>query len=278
MALDVVSFHNVAGRAGTVALQNVAGLADSHVTVNGNNVIVPDRCKYILGVFAQTQQTAGSVTQQIILSSPKLRETSLLELTCWAANGAIAAATQIPGNNPPFNDFKESPIELKPGEALQCLTSVDVAAVAEAPNVVVFLTDGVIPQSGGIKGRIETVYAQAAAAAVINVWSPTALNLRQALRAGTYAVVGMRATGVSMTAARLIFGNQGERPGCIATNTATGSPGATVDPCKGLFRYGRLGVWGFFSHVNPPTMEVLCSIADAAATVSVALDVIRVGD
>lgn len=274
--LDMVAFINVAGRAGTVALQNVAGLADTHVTVQGNNITIPDQCNKICGVFAETEATAGSVTNQIVLSTPSLRATSLLELPAWNNNGAIAAATQIPDNNAPYNDFKEVPIPLVPGEALQCLTAVDVAAVAEAPVVLVTLCDKIVPVIPAEGQRIETVYADAQAAAVINVWSPTAIVFRQALRAGSYAVVGFKATGTSMTGARLVFGNQGPRPGVVATNNAVASPGDSVDQQKGLFRYGRMGIFGTFSHVNPPVVEVLCSIADAAANMHFAFDLIKI--
>jgi len=271
----MVAFLNVAGRAGTVALQNVAGMADTHVTVAGNNITVPQNCNKILGVFAETEATAGSITNQVVLNSPSLRSRTVLELANWNNNGAIAAATQIPDQNAPFNDFKEAPVRLMPGEALQCQTAVDVAAVAEAPVVIVWLTDGNIYNMPA-DVQIETVFMDAAAAAVINVWSPVAPVFRQALRAGTYAVVGMKAVGISMTAARLVVGNQGGRPRCLAANNAVASPGDCPDQARGLFRYGRLGVWGTFTNANPPNVEVLCSIADAAANMHFALDIVKI--
>jgi hypothetical protein len=270
----VVAFLNAAGRAGTVALQNVAGLADASTFVQGNNVRVPDTCNKILAVFAETQATAGSVTNAIRLSSPKMGERTLLDLDRWVANGAIVAANQIPGNNPPFNDYSQFPIQLASGEALQCLTSVDVAAVAEAPVVIVFLTDGnyVMPPAGS---QIEHVVFDGQAAAVINTWSPTALVPRQALQAGTYAVVGMKAVSTTITAARLVFpgsGAQGFRPGCIGCATNQN----TVDPARGLFRNANLGILGTFTQDNPPQAEILCSVADAAAVQHITLDIVKV--
>lgn len=275
--LDMIAFYGA--RAGTVALLNIAGLADNHVTVQGNNVICPVQCSKILAAYACSQATAGSLTTQVLISSPSLRATSLLELCNWNANGAVVAAAQIPDNNAPYNDFKESPIDLQPGEAIQALSAVDVAAVAENIFVLVFLTDGVL--ACPFTGRIETVIADGVTAATINTWSATAMTFRQALRAGTYAVVGMKASGVSMVAARLVFGNQGARPGVIATNSPTGAAnvggyGDSVDQLNGLFRYGRLGVWGTFSHTNPPQAEVICSVADPAAALHFALDVIKI--
>jgi hypothetical protein len=274
--LDMIAF--LGARAGTVALLNIAGLADGHVTVQGNNIIVPSLCSKILAVFAESQATAGSLTNAMQIRSPKLQAESLLDLSLWNANGAVVAAAQIPDNNPPINDFKESPVELQPGEALQAFSSVDVAAVAENVIMPILLTDGnwTCPP-----GPIKPVIFDGQAAAVINTWSPTALVPRQALRAGTYAVVGMKAVGTSMTAARLVFGNQGPRPGVVATNAAVGAGGVggfsdTVDPLGGLFRKGNLGVFGIFDHINPPQAEIICSVADAAAVQHFALDLIKI--
>lgn len=282
--LDVIAFYGA--RAGTVAPLPVAGLADDHITVIGNNLIVPTQCSQILEVYAMSQATAGSLTSSITLSSPSLRSYSLLELSNWNANGAVVAAAQIPDNNAPYNDYKTSPIPLQPGEALQCLSAVDAAAVAENIFVLVFLTDGnlALPLSGpaGTPPRIESLIFDAQAAAVINTWSTTAILPRQALRAGKYAVVGMKPTGTSMIAARLIFGNQGPRPGALATNAPVGAGGIgsfsdAVDQMNGLFRMGNLGVWGVFDNVNPPQAQVLSSVADAAIAMHFVLDVIYLG-
>jgi len=116
---------------------------------------------------------------------------------------------------------------------------------------------------------------------VINTWSPTAIVFRQALRAGTYAVVGMKLNAVSGVAGRLIFGNQGARPGVLACNSATGAANVggfsdSKDQFDSLFRYGRAGVFGTFSHTNPPVLEIIASVADPAAAIHVALDVIKI--
>jgi hypothetical protein len=285
--MDVIAFSGVAARAGTVALQNVAGLPDTHVTVAGNNITVPAQCSKILAHYGCSNATVGSLTNAHQLSSPSLRATSLIDLPKFEICGvAAAAATLFPGNladstgavdtlEPPVNDFKEAPVQLQPGEALQYLTSVDVAAVAELVRGIVFLTDGVLAQP--FQGRIETLAADGQNAAVAGVWSPTAIVFRQVLRAGTYAVVGFRANSTTGVAARLVFGNQGPRPGVIVNPAHGVGAAATKDVAGGLFRYGRLGVWGTFSHLNPPVVEILCAAADAAAVQHFTLDVIKIG-
>lgn len=274
--LDMVAFYGA--RAGTVALLNIAGLADGHVTVQLNNVIVPAQCSKILAAFVESQATAGSLTNQVQIRSPKLLSEGIVELSNWNANGAVVAAAQIPDNNPPINDFKESPIDLQPGEALQAFSGVDVAAVAENILCAIILTDG---NWACPPGPIRPYIFDGQAAAVANAWTQTALVPRQALRAGSYAVVGMKAVGTTMSLARLVFGNQGPRPGVVATNSAVGAGGVgsfsdSVDPMHGLFRKGNMGVFGVFDHLNPPQAEIFCSVADAAITEHFALDLIKI--
>lgn len=292
--LDMIAYWE--NRAGTIPLNPVAGLGagESHVTVIGDNITVPDQCTKVAGALIVSGVT-GVATPTIgaVLSSPSLRATSLPELPTILDCGIYAAATHNPGvsvvaaaavNNPgiaiPYNDFKEAPIELKAGEALQLLTANVGAPAIEAVVGVVVLTDGVLDCPPTFKGlRVETVIGDVAAAAVAYTWTPSAFVLRQALRAGLYAVVGMKATSPSMIAARLVFGNQGARPGCIGRATGAGltTQFNCADPCKGVFRYGRLGIWGVFTHTNPPVVESLCSVADGAGTIHIALDVVKIG-
>jgi len=291
--LDMIAyFENRAGVA-VPALGNVAGVPDAHVTVIGDNITVPYQCNKILSVTALSGVTGvGTPTVDVVLSSPSLRATSLLECPSIQNCGIFAAATLIPGvsvvaaaavpnpaNMPPFNDFKEAPVELQAGEALQCLTSNAGAPAIEAVVVVVTLTDGILAQP--FTGRIETVIADVPVGApvpVVNVWSPLPLVSRQVLRAGTYALIGAKACSPSMVACRFVLGNQGSRPGTVANAVSAGltTQFDSPDVCDGLFRYGRAGVWGTFTHVNPPVAEVLCSVADAVATIHVALDVIKI--
>jgi hypothetical protein len=91
----------------------------------------------------------------------------------------------------------------------------------------------------------------------------------------------MKVTGTSLVAARLVFGNQGSRPGVIATNSPVGAAGVgsfadSKDPWDGRFRYGRMGVFGTFSHISPPQIETIGSVADAAIACHVVLDLIKI--
>lgn len=273
--MDMIAFQEgsvaIGARASTTTLQNIAGMADTHVTVLADTILVPARCNKILAVYFESQVTAAANnTDQVQISSPSLRATSLLDIANWVNNGAVADETQIPPNNAPFNMFKEAPIELMPGEALQAFSAVLVAAAAENVVMPIILTDGDL--SMPLTGRIESLVADGTIIPAPFVWSASPVIFRQALRSGTYAVVGMKASSPTCTAARLIFGNQGERPGTIGSNTLEN----TVEQMGGLFRYGRLGLWGTFRDTNPPQVELLCSDADPVATQQFYLDVIKI--
>lgn len=281
MALDCLAFYEVRAAVVYPAFQNTAGLADQHVTVLGDNVIVPDRCNKIVGVYWGAALTALAVPTRLAqLSSPSLiprLEIAHVDSQVAGAGVEYPGAGSLPlGSSICYNDYKEAPIQLESGEALQCLSATQAASAVETNRVIVFLTDGVIDKIPA-GAQIRTMAADLAAPAVANVWTASAIVFRQPLMAGKYAVVGMKAVGVTMTACRFVFGNQGERPGCIGSNGILG-PLAQEAIGGGLFRFGRLEVWGTFSSTNPPTVEVLCQAADAAATMSVYLDLIRISD
>jgi hypothetical protein len=277
--LDTIAFYEVRAAVVYPAFQNTAGLADQHVTVLGDNITVPEQCNKIIGVYWGAALTALAVPTRLAqLSSPSLMPR--LEL-CEVDSQVTGAGVEYPGaGSLPlgsaicYNDFKEAPVPLKSGEALQALSATQAASAVETNRVIVFLTDGVIDRMP-VGVRIHTIAADLAAPAVANAWTPSAIVFRQALEAGKYAVVGMKAVGVTMTCMRLVFGNQGARPGCIGSNGVLG-PLGQENIAAGLFRYGRLGVWGTFTNTNPPTVEVLCQAADAAATMSVYLDVVKI--
>lgn len=276
----MIAFYEVRAAVVYPAYQNTAGLADQHVTVLGDNITVPDICNKIIGVYWGAALTALAVPVRLAqLASPSLMprlEIGAVDSQVTGAGVEYPGAGALPLSSAIcYNDFKEAPIPLIPGESLQALSATQAASAVETNRILVFLTDGQIDKMpAGV--RIRTIAADLAAPAVANVWTPSAVVFRQALDAGKYAVVGMKAVGVTMTAMRLVFGNQGARPGVIGNNGVLG-PLGQENIGAGLFRYGRLGVWGTFTHTNPPTVEVLCQAADAAATMFVYLDVVKIG-
>src|SRR3972149_6415146 len=73
--------------------------------------------------------------------------------------------------------------------------------------------------------------------ATAGAWSNGALTFLQTIPVGTYAVVGMRAEGTTLVAARLVFRGGGWRPGVM------GSVNAQDEGWAG-FRNGGFGIFG----------------------------------
>ena len=250
-------------RAGTPALQNIAGLADPLGGVSGNLMTVPDQTSNLLAlaVVAQTATAGGIVQAQF--RAPSFENINL------DIRPIIDTATASPifPSPTPITNFRYNPIPLTRGEEVQMLSANSGTNVEDA-LVAVFLTDGrhnPIPADW----KITTIRTTTASTAVANTWSNSALVVSQSLKAGYYAVVGMRYESAGAQLARLVFSGMSARPGCIGYNTI----GKIEDA---MFRHGGLGVWGYFSHRNVPTLDLLSDSADAAGA-PVYLDLVYLG-
>jgi hypothetical protein len=80
--------------------------------------------------------------------------------------------------------------------------------------------------------------------------------------------VGLQYIGVTALAARLVFEDQWERPGCIGAGLGTSQQ-------HPMFSKGGLGNWGRFNANRMPSVEFLANAADTAEEVY--LDFIRTG-
>jgi len=256
--LDTIGYYE--SRAGTTVLQAIAGLTDPHVDVSGDNIRVPDECDKILAALGIAQTaTAGGVTD-MQLKAPSMGEKSYLDLTNFRDSATAAPIVPSP---PTIDSYRYNPRKLVSGEILNALTA-NSGTNTEDALVIVFLTDGNINPIP-LDWVVETIRGVAASAVTANVWSNKAITLDQNLQAGKYAVVGMAIKSANSQAARLVFGNQGPRPGC---------PGRTTfDYDVSMFRKGELGIWGTFPHTNIPTVDLLC---DGADTPDIWLDVVKI--
>lgn len=104
---------------------------------------------------------------------------------------------------------------------------------------------------------------------VTGAWANGAMTPDSTLPAGKYAITGMHAFGTNLVAARLIFPGTTWRPGVIANNANNGVP-------MRLFTDGTMGVYGTFSSVNVPNLEVFVIGANTAQTVF--LELVRISD
>lgn len=233
-------------------LTQVAGVPDQHVRVELDNIIVPRGMNYLAAAYV-----LGVTLTQAQLESPSLRRTVLMDLV-----PLDVAALPATGNF--LVNMLANPIPLDEDEALRALVA-EGAAGAERETVVVWLSDGpLVP----VEGEIFTVRAQGVAVLVPFTWSNAPLVFTQALPAGRYQVVGMRAESATAIAARCVFVGGTWRPGTI------GAVGPALRRSE-AFRGGRLGVWGEFDHSQPPSVDFLATAADVAERVW--FDLIRIG-
>jgi len=156
-----------------------------------------------------------------------------------------------------------SPVPLDPFESLELQCNTDNAGAAQHWGFAL-LSDG---SQSPVNGRIYTVRATAAVALTVNTWQNGALTFDQTLPVGRYQVVGMRARGTNLVAARLVFVGGINRPGVFAVNAI-----GDHDPIK--FRHGGFGVFGEFHTNTPPTVDC-AGVTDTAQ--QFLFDLIRVG-
>ena len=246
MAFTVIAYSESQDSA---TLVNVAALVDPHVRVVGDDIVVPGALPYVGGVYA-----IGTAITRAQLVSPSIRRRYPLEVT------PIEIATE-PADPVKYTPFFASPIGLDEDEALN-FQAAENGAGANQSTGVVWLCDGATAPISG--SEMFTIRATNASTLVAYAWTNGALTFSDTLPAGTYAVVGMRASSTGLIAARLVFSQYPWRPGCIGSDTL-GELGVPI------FRMGGLGIWGEFQHNTPPTVDFLSLSADTSQTVDLDL-------
>jgi hypothetical protein len=236
----------------SATLAALDAIPDSHVRVQGKDIIVPRGYNRLLGVYAVGPSLSG-----LRLQSPSLRRMFLPDVNNVIRGTVPATPLNV------FNRF-DNPFELDEDEALNVLASEDGAG---ATNIWAFVFLGDAPRSPET-GPIFTIRATATDAATANKWTPVSLTFSQSLPAGRYAVVGSVHRSATAIAHRYVFVGGVWRPGGPST---TGE----FDYGNPLFRHGNLGTWGEFNHNTPPSIEVLCSAADASHVFYI--DLIKIG-
>jgi len=233
----------------SATLVNVAALVDPHVRVVGDDIVVPSGLPYVGGVYA-----IGADITRAQLVSPSIRRRYPLEVT------PIEIAAE-PSDPVKYTPYFASPIALDEDEALNFQAAENNASAGRCTGVV-WLCDGATSPITG--SEMFTIRATNATTLATFAWTNGALTFGDTLPAGTYAVVGMRASSAGLIAARLVFSQYPYRPGCIGSDTL-GELGVPI------FRMGGLGIWGEFQHNTPPTVDFLSISADTSQTVDLDL-------
>ena len=224
-------------------LSNLLPLADQHVRVEGDNIIVPSALANLAGVAA-----VGANITAARLETPSLRRTLLLDIPYLTREAGPTTSERV------FGMF-DNVLPLDPTEPMR-FQAAENAAGASRLTGLVWLSDGVLAP---VAGDIFTVRASGSGTAVPYAWTNVTVEMGQTLPAGVYQVVGFSAHSANILAARLVFVGLASRPGVLATANESQAAYAR-------FRRGGLGIWGEFEHSQPPTVDVLATAADTSFT------------
>jgi len=225
----------------SATLTEIEAMSDQHVTTSGDDVLVPEFASKLGAVCF-----ICSVISQAQLTAPSLRERSLIDVRPCNLNNR-------PLGGRPLLTYWHKPIQLEPGEGARALAAETSAAEAQV-TALVWLVDEINPMP---EGEIETIRATSNTTTKAYEWTLCQLTLTQQLRAGRYAIVGMRAESGNAVAARLVIPGSPYRPGTLAYNTS-----ALEQPAE--FRNGGLGSWGEFEHTFIPQVEMLALAEDTS--------------
>jgi len=238
MASHLVGYYKSVLSAGTLAA--LTPVPDPTVTVQGNDLLVP--AKYNQVVFGAALTVAHALTQAQ-LQAPSLRGMYFPDLT-----PRVLAATFA--NIQRLGDLSQTPLQLQTNEGLQFFSDGGGdGTTAEACYGLVWLSDGALTPA---KGKVYTMRATAAVALAAGSWVNGPLTFNQTLPVGTYSIIGMRAEGANLVAARLVFIGQ-------SAITRPGVPGAGGANTSDLdqFRMGAAGAFGSFDSTTPPSVDCL---------------------
>jgi len=231
------------------SLDNIAGVADPHVRVSGDDIYVPRElpnlgaCLFI-----------GDNVTQAQITSPSLRRLANIDIE------PIDDSTE-PHSPPNLYNIFASP---RPLDATEQLNAKVIKGAVDYAICLAWLASGPLAP---VTGPIFTVRCTNTSTLTAYAWTNGALTFSQTLPTGRYQVVGMRATSTGLLAARLVFTAYSWRPGCVGHD-------AVSDLDNDVFRGGRLGVWGEFDHDTPPTVDFLSVSADTSQVVY--LDLIKI--
>jgi len=244
MVFHTVAFHKAAVSA---TLLPLTPITDTQVSTAGYDLTVPE-LNQIVACLA-----FGGAPTQVQLQSPSLRRVFLEDI-------GQAILTEV---TTPAQDFlvdrRDSPISLTVSEKL------NVATVHTTDGwILIWLADGPIAP---VSGEIHTIRATTGHTALPDLWENVALTLAQTLPAGRYAIVGARAFGTNLLAARFVLVGESWRPGVPA--------GADINAIRtDPFRMGRFGLFGEFEFDSPPSVDLLGTGVTAAEEIY--LDLIQV--
>lgn len=255
MPFHIVAFRNE--NLGTTEAI-IPPIRDETVMYDDEGIMVPTLNK-ILWLYAQ-----GTGLNHLRLDSPSLRDIGLEDVPTFNYGNSIPIVESVneAGNSvkliePCYGicDYGASPLTLTATEKL--VVKGSVISGPQNTIVVMCLADTLpVPVSGNVR----TIKATVNVTTTSYEWSSGTLTLTQALKSGTYDLVGLIVPNQDVIAARVIFPGAGWRPGLIGTTF-------TTSELLNKYLFGNFGVYGSFTHIQLPQVELLTSTSLTNPTV-----------
>lgn len=230
--LHLIAYETSASQA---ALTAITPVPDGTIAISGNDIRVPLQLNYVVAAAGMINSAAATLRCQI--QAPSLRAFLNFDINP-IVNGLVF------GSLAKVAKMWQTPLQLTPNEPMDFMVQNGAAVMNRG---LIWLADGPI---GPVKGKIYTVRGTGAATLVTATWVNTAVTFSQTLPAGNYQVVGFRAVGANLVAARIFFVGGVWRPGVPAANVSADNEWPD-------FRYGNLGVLGVFDNTIPPSVDCL---------------------
>jgi hypothetical protein len=237
MSHHLVAFTASVANSGNV---DVTALSDQVLAIS-NNHFLPQEDWQLLWAASMS-----ATAQRTRIVSPSNRM-----ITLPFIRPLILAA--IPNANPNVAWYLENPFRIRGLEELAVEHSQG-AVGAERVCVLLGLQRSYDPVP---RGDEFTMRGTGTTTLVANAWTNVPVTWADNLPVGEYTCTGLEAIGTTIQAARMIFENQVERPGCIGN--AIGSSRQFYP-----FSQHQLGAYGKFRPTRMPIVEVLGNAADTA--------------
>lgn len=238
MSIHLIGYETSASQA---ALAAITPIPDPTLRIAGSDFYVPKQMNNIVATAALINSATATLRAQI--QSPSLRATLNFDISP-INNGLVF------GSIPRIIRLWQTPLQLMENEPLDVYVQNGAAVMNRA---FIWLADGPIQP---VKGKIFTVRATGAASLATATWVNTALTFSQTLPSGHYQMVGLRAWGANLVAARVFFVGGTWRPGVPALNAEDNNEWPD-------FRFGNMGVMGEFDNTVPPTIDCM-GVTDTA--------------
>lgn len=228
----------------------VAGAADQHIRVEGDDIYVPE-----LSQLVGALSCSGDSATRSYLVSPSLRRVNPYEIAPLG-DGLVPQNVGLHTVRPGFA------LPLQINEPLNAHLTANPGS-AEQGTIVAFLAQGPLES---VRGQIFTVRFTITLALVAGSWEFSNITFVDELPIQNYRVVGAHLVASTAVAFRFVPVGGQWRPGApVAQDTDK-----AIDP---VFRMGGLGNWFSFNPISPPGVEVISSAAAGSATYNGAMDI-----